>query len=400
MAVILKIAKSAKEIDDVFKLRHQSYVIEDGKFGGSALPGMRISDRFDALPVIANIIAYDGQTPVGTLRANLDSSCGLPSEEYFDFSHYREVVSQNFADKKEEVLIASGGMFAILEGWKNRRNIIYALLKLIIGVYHSWGVTHVIATSNHETVSIYKHLGFEELAEPVWVEEIGNSIVPMAASFDKMYQWAFGKLLDTQLDDFWLQNFAEHFERVLLEPGEILFEEGSGASHAYIIDEGWVTISRKDPEGSELTLATLPRGELFGELALLDEGVRSGTTRAVNHTELIRFSRDEFLLCIKSNHKLVRKLLKSFSQRVRHADELAMVMAFAPQTGRIKHALNSLKNSAVPDRKRKNTKVVKMGPTEIAKSAGVREDEVRRVLEEEKLKGHIDYGKKIIRFYD
>lgn len=400
MAIHLKIARTAKELNDVFNLRYQSYVIEDKKFGGYSFQSEHIYDRYDVVPEVANIVAYDEGVPVGTVRANLKSEIGLPSEELFDFSDYFEKLEIDAKKNDKEIKIASGSMFAILKDWQGRRNVTFALLKLVVGVYKNWGVTHVIATANHETASIYKHLGFEELADSIWIEKIENSIVPMAAPFEKMHQWAFGKLMRTSLNEFWLTHFSQHFERILLAPNEVLFKEGDKADYAYIVDEGWIAISREDRDGTELNLAILSRGELFGELALLDEEPRSGTARAENHTELIRFSRNEFFTSIENQQDIVKQLLNLFSQRIRRTDQLAMVMAFAPQDGRVDYALNSLRRSAIDDPKRPNTKVLKLGPLEIAKTAGVGEFEVREILEKEKLHGRIDYGNKIIRFFE
>jgi CRP-like cAMP-binding protein len=392
MSVRLKIATTPKEIDDVFWLRHEVYVKEDGKFGGKPLPHERISDRYDAFPNTCNIIAYEGDEPVGTLRANLESSVGLPSEELFDFSAYIKSL------EGDNVVVASGGMFAIREKWRGKRNVIYAMLKMITGIYNSWGVTHVIATSNHETVSVYEHLGFESLNEPIWIEHIGNHIVPMATPFERMYRWAFGALLDSKLDSFWVDNFSEHFERVLLSKDDVLFCEGDAPPFAYIIDDGWIGISRKDPNGDELTLATLGRGDIVGELALLDKKPRSATATAVTNVELIQIDRDTLFNSIRQHPAQLEQLLNLFAQRIRRTDDLAMVMAFAPQTGRVKFALESLRNVAIANSREPALRVVKMGPTDLAKSAGVREHEVMRVLEMEKLAGNLDYGKKIIKF--
>ena len=392
MSIRLKIATTPKEIDDVFWLRHEVYVKEDGKFGGEVFPSERISDRFDALPGTSNIIAYEGDEAVGTLRANLESEVGLPSEDIYDFSSYRRSLPE------QNLVMASGGMFAIREKWRSRRNVIYAMLKMITGIYHSWGVTHVIATSNHETVSVYEHLGFEALDDAIWVEHIGNHVVPMATPFSRMYKWAFGQLFESKLDSFWVDNFSEHFERVLLSKDEILFMEGDDAPFAYIIDDGWVGVSRQDPNGEELTLATLARGDIVGELALLDQKPRSASAKAVTNLELIQIDRKTLFASIKQYPEQLEELLNLFAQRIRRTDDLALVMAFAPQTGRVRFALENLKHLAIAKQKLPAHRVVKMGPTELAKSAGVRESEVMRVLEMEKLAGNLDYGKKIIKF--
>lgn len=396
MSVRLKVARSAEELNEVFWLRHEVYVVEDGKFGGRPLPGSRIADRFDALPMVANVIAYDGNEPAGTLRLNLDTGGGLPSEEIYDFSAHR----QQLLDQSPgfDCVLGSASMLAIRRHWRGRRDVIKAMFKMATGIGHSWGATHGIATVNRDTVSIYERLGFEPLGDAVWVDAIGNYIVPMGGKFEAAYQWAFGELINANFDRFWLDAFSGHFERRLLSPGERLFTEGDNAEHAYIVDEGWIQVLRKDPDGNELTLATLSHGALFGELALIDDRPRSATVVAGSHVELIQLSRQTFLESVRSNPEQVEKLLRVFADRLRITDQLAMVMAYAPETGRIRYALEQLKTSAVPDRKSKGVLIAKFGPESLARAAGVNEHQVRCVLELEKQAGHLDYGGNQIRF--
>ena len=390
MATILKIAKTAKELDDVFWLRHEVYVNEDGKFGGVPHKHERLLDRFDALPGASNIIAYEGDEPIGTLRINFDSGIGLPSGDYFDFNPHLKL---NIGE-----VVASGGMLAIRKNWRGRRDVIAALFKMGIGVLHSRKATNMIATVNHETVSIYKKLGFWEVHDAIWVEEVGNHIIPMVSNIDTIYQWAFSNLIKSNIESFWIDQFSGEFERVLLDPGERLFAQNDEADYAYILDEGFIGIYRKDAEGKELNLATLASGVLFGELALIDRQPRSATAAATTHAEVLRLSREQFSNLLKSESDKAEQLLSIFAARIRKTDDLAMVMAFAPLAGRVRYALDRMREQAIPDRNKPDVLVVKASPLEIAKSAGVPEDEVRKILEIEKQAGHIDYGEKLIQF--
>ena len=395
MATRLKIAQLAREVDDVLRLRHQVYVIEDGKFGGEPLPEGRIIDRFDAMPFVANIIAYHEGAPIGTIRIVKQTDAGLPTEEFLDFSNYKETVERKF----NKPIFASAGMLAITHDGRKRRDVIMALFKMATGVCMSWGVTHVVANANHETTSVYEHLGFEQLAEKSWAPSINNYIVPMACPLDKPIAWAFSNLIDHQLDTFWLDNFSGEFERVLLSPNEVLFNQGDDADAVYIVDDGWISIIRTDEEGQELNLAKLSKGALFGELAMIDEISRSATASSPTHTDVIRISKVDFQRAIRKDTDSVDKLLRIFAKRLRSADELAMVMAYAPQTGRVKFALNKLREDAIPHRKQSNVLVAKGGPKEVAKVAGVREYEVRRILEMEKQSGELAYSDRWIHFF-
>jgi hypothetical protein len=92
------------------------------------------------------------------------------------------------------------------------------------------------------------------------------------------------------------------------------------------------------------------------------------------------------------------QLLQHFARRIRETDNLAMVLAFAPQTSRVEVALKRLWLSSVPDRNEPTIKVAHIGPQHIAKTAQVREAEVRRILEMKQAKGCLSYGDNIVKF--
>jgi CRP-like cAMP-binding protein len=394
--VKLKIAQTADELDDVFWLRHQVYIIEDGKYGGKPLRNQRIVDRFDAFPNSLSIIAYDEEEPVGTMRIGLDSGLGLASEEYFDLTPFRqEAAAQWWAEHGRPTIDACPSMLAVRERWKNRRDVIRALIKMAIGVWHSWGVTHVYSSVNHETVSMYDRLGFTALAEKKWVDSIGNYVVPIRAPFDCLFQWAFGNLQDDLLEAY-----SGHFERLLMQPGDILFSEGELGDHAYMVDEGVIKVSRNDISGCELTLATLEQGELFGELALIDTHPRSATATALKATELIVLDRKTFRNRLANEPSLMDQVMKNFSKRIRRMDDLAMVLAYGASTQRLTYTLNTLRKTAKPDHKRPNIFIAKVSPKELANSAGVSEQTARVFLQSRKDSGELDYTPRSIRFYE
>ena len=44
MAIRLKVAKTPEEIDDALWVRHEVFIVEDGKFGGKPMAGKRMMD--------------------------------------------------------------------------------------------------------------------------------------------------------------------------------------------------------------------------------------------------------------------------------------------------------------------------------------------------------------------
>ncbi len=79
-----------------------------------------------------------------------------------------------------------------------------------------------------------------------------------------------------------------------LAAGELLFEEGNPADACYFVVAGRLLVSKLGPSGVVDHLAELGRGEVVGELGLLDRAPRSATVRALRDTTLAVFSAEVF----------------------------------------------------------------------------------------------------------
>lgn len=394
MPIELKVAYVPRELDDLLWVRHEVYVIEDGKFGGKPLPEERIVDRYDVIPEVAQIVAYEGTEPVATLRVNCDRGGGLPSERYFDFSSVRQGFTQTLpAGHDGGPVVACGGMLAVRKNWRSRRDVIRALYKIAASVFASWGVTHIIATVNYETVSMYHRLGFSEVGEQCWIEEIGNYIIPVACVAQDYYNWAFGELVGPPVE-----MFRDSFERLLLRSGELVFQEGAVGDRAYIIDSGNIKISRARPDGSRLLLAVLGRGDLFGELALIDDLPRSASAEAIGDVELITLDRALFARQTGMDSVRMHAVMNFFSARMRKTDELAMMLAFEPPERRLEFALDTFRAGACPDAKQPEVLVAKVMAEDLARAAQVEIKQAEIFLKLMEVQGEIQLGRRSIRF--
>jgi len=104
--------------------------------------------------------------------------------------------------------------------------------------------------------------------------------------------------------------------------GEIIFEENSPSREFYIIMDGEVEI-QVDPDTigdarednyQPTTIAVLRRGQSFGEVAIVDPGVRSASARCGSEIcKLLVIDRKDFLNLLESDCKMGYKVMRNFA---------------------------------------------------------------------------------------
>src|ERR1700722_17615600 len=95
------------------------------------------------------------------------------------------------------------------------------------------------------------------------------------------------------IDEDFVNVLRDRVELVRFAPGQTICEEGAPADSFYLVRIGFVKVSQKRGR-EEMVLAYLPRGGYFGEMGLLEGGVRTATCVALDHVEVVRISGDDF----------------------------------------------------------------------------------------------------------
>jgi CRP/FNR family transcriptional regulator, cyclic AMP receptor protein len=120
------------------------------------------------------------------------------------------------------------------------------------------------------------------------------------------------------------------FHERKFEQGEIIFEKGMPGLGMYIILEGDVKIVGDDSEGSP-TFAELAQGDFFGEMAVIQEGVRNATAIAATPCVLIGIFRPQLRELLKDRPNLgvllYERLARVMADRLRLADDLLLQAA-------------------------------------------------------------------------
>lgn len=104
-----------------------------------------------------------------------------------------------------------------------------------------------------------------------------------------------------------------------------IFREGVPAQALYVVLDGTVRISKRNSKGADEPLALIREGEVFGEMALLDEYPRAASATAHRDTVVLRIDSADFKILMSEQDALANKLLWVFVRvlchRLREADK-------------------------------------------------------------------------------
>lgn len=119
-------------------------------------------------------------------------------------------------------------------------------------------------------------------------------------------------------------------QEVVYNSGEVVFPENSSSKELYVIMQGEVDIlinrsNTGDLEKKETAVARLRRGQSFGEVALVDEGLRSASARAAQKdTRLLVIQRDKLIMLCETypqlGYRLMHNLAADLAMKIRNTD--------------------------------------------------------------------------------
>jgi len=107
-----------------------------------------------------------------------------------------------------------------------------------------------------------------------------------------------------------LQSLSGALDERSCPKDEILYQEGEVPGMLYLVQQGSVEITKKDPSGHRQVIATILTGRFFGELSFF-EGRRHGAqARATAESRLLLLNRYVYDELEKNQPLLVHKLLR------------------------------------------------------------------------------------------
>jgi CRP-like cAMP-binding protein len=115
--------------------------------------------------------------------------------------------------------------------------------------------------------------------------------------------------------------------------GTVVFKHGDVGEKLYVIIEGRVRITREVQGMGEEALAIVGPGDVFGEMALLDDAPRSATARVHERCRLLAIHRDAFedLLFVHKDlaYEVLWNVVRMLTRRLRETNDRFAMLSFA-----------------------------------------------------------------------
>lgn len=146
-----------------------------------------------------------------------------------------------------------------------------------------------------------------------------------------------------------VRTVAQGMRRRRYRRNEVIFHQGDPGETLHIVATGAVKIGLPSPEGEEAIIATLRRGDFFGELALLDGAPHSATATALEPTETLTLPRETLRALMRRDEQLRDALLGALAAEIRRLTAHVEELHFLDLAGRLAMRLTRLARDADPE---------------------------------------------------
>lgn len=171
------------------------------------------------------------------------------------------------------------------------------------------------------------------------------------------------------------------FERfaVTFQKDDVIFCEFEPGDTFYLIQSGSVEIV-KIMGNIEKIIDILYPGEIFGEMAILEEAPRSATAIAHDKMKALEFNRQNFEVLMMGNPQIALKLLKLFTKRIYDQKRRFMILTLDDVQARIADVFVMLSEGQSPQVDETDERTFNTSVDDIAHWAGMSTDKSRQVI--------------------
>jgi CRP/FNR family transcriptional regulator len=130
------------------------------------------------------------------------------------------------------------------------------------------------------------------------------------------------------------------------ESGEVVFREGDASDTCYVVREGHARAIHEHGDGRTITLATFGPGDIFGELAMFEDELRSATVEATAPTTVVGVLGPDMRALMREHPEIATRLVIALGRRLREANVRLSRQSFQTVQSRVAMVLSELVDQA------------------------------------------------------
>ena len=180
---------------------------------------------------------------------------------------------------------------------------------------------------------------------------------------------------------------------------QVILLENDWGSSVYFILEGWAKIRTYNLDGKEVTLNILGSGELFGEMAALDEVPRSTDVITLAKTTIGNMPAQDFVQLINTEPLAGIRLAQLMGRRLRQVNR-RLRLRESDSTSRVADILLFLAEGQGKETTAGGIEIPNLPHRELSSLSGLARETVTRVLSKLEKKGLIERDRDIVRIPD
>ncbi len=184
------------------------------------------------------------------------------------------------------------------------------------------------------------------------------------------------------------------------EAGTTVFREGDASNTCYVIHSGQARAVRAHGDGRSITLAHFGPGDIFGELAVLDDDRRSATVETLEKTDTIAILGGDMRVMLREHPEIAVKLISALSSRLRETNERLVRQSFQTVQGRVATVLAQLASAGRAEGAGDGDVLITSTQAELAQLAGSSRESASRFLAVLERAGIITQGRGKLTVHD
>jgi CRP-like cAMP-binding protein len=177
------------------------------------------------------------------------------------------------------------------------------------------------------------------------------------------------------------------------EPAQIVFREGDASDTCYVVRSGRARAIREHSDGRTITLATFGPGDIFGELAMFEDELRSATVEAVQSTSVVAVLGPDMRRLMVEHPEISMRLVVALGRRLRETNDRLAKQSFQTVQSRVAVVLSELVAQAVAAGSPGQEVLLTATQADLAKLAGSSRESASRFLAVLERAGVISQGR-------